>query len=71
MKDGGELSMDWLLFYLWLGIGVLWVIAFTFTYYLYMLIHARLKVFEYLLVVLVWGFIVVAVVIVTMYVVWW
>jgi len=63
--------MDWLLFYLWLGIGVLWVIAFTFTYYLYMLIHARLKVFEYLLVVLVWGFIVVAVVIVTMYVVWW
>jgi hypothetical protein len=58
--------MGWLLFYLWLGIGVLWFIAFTFTYYLYTLIHARLKVPDYLLVTLVWVTIMVGASIVTM-----
>jgi hypothetical protein len=58
--------MDWLLFYLWLGIGVLWFIAFTFTYYLYMLIHARLKVLDYLLVTVVWVAVVLGASIVTM-----
>ena len=58
--------MGWLLFYLWLGIGVLWVIAFTFTYYLYMLIHARLKVLDYLLVTVVWVAVVLGASIVTM-----